>query len=491
MGSKAVMAIPAAATTRRRAMAERRRGLSRSARLAVVCTVSALVFDGLFVGLVRLYHGFDVAYDSPAMHVGIDGFSALLGLTIAFLAIGRLRRGRRLADLLLAVAFSLLAVESLFLLAVPILLAHDHVTRFAAWTSTGTALLEAVLLAAAALTSAVIPWPIRRVAPIVVAIAAALVALDVAVVTVLGSRLPIPIDARLSPVGMFPLLVGNSAVLASQGALVALLALSAMGFVRKGAGSNDALAVWLGPGLIVAAFAAVNYVLFPSLYSDWVFSGDILRFAFYLLVLTGAGNEIRAYWREALATAVVQERQRMARDLHDGLAQELAFIATELERLGPQGHAPLDAIASAAERALYESRRAIEALTHPLDQPLDVAIKQTATDVARRAGARVVFELATGIEVPTQVREAILRVAREATLNAIRHAHASTVRISLNNTGWTELRIEDDGCGFDLAAPKASGFGLISMPERVEALGGNLTLRSEPGAGTTVQATLP
>ena len=172
---------------------------------------------------------------------------------------------------------------------------------------------------------------------------------------------------------------------------------------------------WFAAGAILAAFASLNYLFFPSLYSDWVYTGDFLRLGFYLLVLVGTGREIQTYWRRLADVAVLEERRRIARDLHDGLAQELAFIAAETR--GPAS--------KAAERALDESRRAIAALTRPVDEPLHVALVQAAEEVAHRVGTQIRFEGETVSTVPGDTREALIRIVREAVTNAARHGGAA------------------------------------------------------------------
>jgi Signal transduction histidine kinase len=97
--------------------------------------------------------------------------------------------------------------------------------------------------------------------------------------------------------------------------------------------------------------------------------------------------------------------------------------------------------------------------------------------------------------VTPEVREALVRIAREAVTNAARHGDAGLVRVELENGTGIKLRIVDDGRGFDAAAAtrqrRSGGFGLVSMSERARAVGGVLHVASERGAGTTVEVELP
>jgi signal transduction histidine kinase len=272
----------------------------------------------------------------------------------------------------------------------------------------------------------------------------------------------------------------------------ALYLLATVGFVRRAELTRDELFGWFALASPFAVASAGNYFLFPSLYPGWVYTADIFRLGFYGMLAVGAAREIAA-WQEQLAEAAATgERRRIARDLHDGLAQELAFIVGQtrslVEKSGEEG--PFAHIAAAAERALDESRTAIAALSRNVDDPLDVALAQAAEDVASRTGAHIRFELAPGIHVAPDVREDLARIVREAVSNAARHGEASNVTVSLSNTDGIRVSVIDDGKGFDPDAPRRRGFGLTSMRERAEMRGATVTVESQPGQGTKVEVVL-
>jgi len=184
----------------------------------------------------------------------------------------------------------------------------------------------------------------------------------------------------------------------------------------------------------------------------------------------------------------------VARDLHDGVAQELAFIASQTRWFirRPDDGQPLEQIMDAVERALDESRGAIAALSRPIDEPLDLALGQAAQDVANRIGARLQLDLDPRVEVPPDWRVALLRIAREAVGNAVRHGRARTVSLQLHEADSITLRVSDDGDGFDPEAPRSTlSYGLTSMRERTESLGGEFRISSVEGAGTTIEVVLP
>lgn len=187
------------------------------------------------------------------------------------------------------------------------------------------------------------------------------------------------------------------------------------------------------------------------------------------------------------------ERRRIARDLHDGLAQELAYVALESRRLAAlhDGFEELASIAGAAERALQETRRVMESLITLRDDPLDELIADEAEAVAARWGADVVLAIDPAINPSPPTQEAMLRIIREAVTNAARHGKARRVWIHAESDEGITLRVVDDGTGFDPSGVAGVGFGLTSMRERVEELGGELHVESLPKAGTTIEAFLP
>ena len=194
-----------------------------------------------------------------------------------------------------------------------------------------------------------------------------------------------------------------------------------------------------------------------------------------------------------MGTAVLEERRRIARDFHDGIAQELAFIALGLRQLGDRyGHDDtLRMTAAAADRAIDEARSAIAALTEPLDGSVAHSVGRATRDVAERLGDVRVEIVGSDFGTTAGEREALYRIAREATSNAIRHGAASSLRLRLNDGDGRSLRIVDNGGGFSTEAARMHGFGLTSMRERAASVGGRLLVRSFAGVGTAVEVRLP
>jgi signal transduction histidine kinase len=243
---------------------------------------------------------------------------------------------------------------------------------------------------------------------------------------------------------------------------------------------------------VLAAFARLHYFMFPSLYSEWVYTGDVFRLGFYVLLVIGAAREIARLQRGAAEAAVLEERRRLARELHDGVAQELGFIAVQAERHLAAGRATteLEPVLSAARRGVDEARRAIAALTRPVDEPLEVAISDAVEDLEHRTGARVQLDLESGVHVEADAREQLLRILREAVTNAARHADGTAVRVELRNGDALRLRIDDGGPGFDPEARRPGRHGLSSMRERARTLGADLRIDSSAERGTAVELVL-
>jgi signal transduction histidine kinase len=313
-------------------------------------------------------------------------------------------------------------------------------------------------------------------------------------VGVFEQRLPLGIvpATKLPPAGI-PHPIGAHSLLAAQLACAILFAVAAVGFTRRAESTGDDLFKWFAPSAALAAIARVNYTLFPSLYTEWVYVGDALRFGSYLLLLGGVAREISRYQRSMAEVAALDERRRIARELHDGVAQELAFVATQARLFMSSPEAvEVKYLAAAAERALDESRRAIALLAYPTEQTLDAAIVETVEELTSRAGSSPRFLVEPDVTVLPHTRETLLRIVREAVTNAHRHGHANLITVELSNSSGIHLRIADDGQGFDpTEVDDTSGYGLSTMRARVRSLGGEFSIESRPAVGTTVQVDLP
>jgi signal transduction histidine kinase len=436
------------------------------------------------------------AYESLELHVALESAQGVVALVLCYLSLGRLRATMRLRQLLLTVAFAAFAATNLFVSALPVALERETV-GYAMWLAAMLRLLAAVALAAAAV------FPDRTVrsdglARRVAAASILGVAIVVVAAAVANSTLTDLVDPALSPEeSRRPLIAGHPVAVAIQITSTAAMAIAARAFLGLAQRTGDDLFRWLAAGATMGAFARLNYVLFPSLYTEWFYTGDLLRFGSYVLFLVGAAREVGKYWREHAQVAVIEERRRVARELHDGLTQELSFIRSQLAPAAARrvSDETLRHVAEAADRALVESRKAVDALTDDRsDRSLADDLRRTAETVAVREGVIVTLDVPPKLAavVPTVATE-LERIVREAVVNAVRHGRASVVALSLDVAGTAlVLEVNDDGVGFDIQSPAGGpGFGLVSMRQRAAALGGSLHMESCPGRGTTVRVLVP
>ena len=205
--------------------------------------------------------------------------------------------------------------------------------------------------------------------------------------------------------------------------------------------------------------------------------------------------------------AVLDERNRLAREIHDSLAQGFTAIIWQVnaalatvEAGGKQASQALQPVRDLARDGLAETRRSVWDLrAGPLgSRTLGEVLEQETEKINKGGDIQTSFAL-SGEEraLPPGIEAAFLRICQESLANVLKHASATQVTVTLAfDDSQIRLAIRDDGVGFDPSAPRtrdreSGGFGLINMRERARLLGGELTAQSEPGQGTLVEAVLP
>lgn len=222
--------------------------------------------------------------------------------------------------------------------------------------------------------------------------------------------------------------------------------------------------------------------------------GDLLSIAVERARLSDRGARLGA----------VEERNRLAREIHDSLAQGLTATALQLESADslledgsypPSIRRPLRRALSLTQSNLEEARRSVLDLrAAPLEgRPLAAALKALADRWEAEHGVSTRFKVINaGHPLPSSVEVAIYRICQEALSNVARHARAGRVTVRLVATPEeVRLSVEDDGRGFDASSVPGDRHGVLGMRERAEALGGFLETRSVPGGGTTISAAVP
>ena len=212
-----------------------------------------------------------------------------------------------------------------------------------------------------------------------------------------------------------------------------LFAGASVKFTLLGCDEDDRFLCWLGTGCTLAAVASLDYALFPSLSTSWLHTGDVFLAATFAAWAVGAAEEISSYWAEMARLARVEERRRIARDLHDGLAQELAFLVTHSKAPPPRRERPdwLPQLRAAAEARPRRVARAITALGTDPSLPLDADLGRTAHDIAARSGARVMIDVNDRVVLDPGQQEALVRIVREAVTNATNHGRATMIAIDV------------------------------------------------------------
>jgi signal transduction histidine kinase len=203
-------------------------------------------------------------------------------------------------------------------------------------------------------------------------------------------------------------------------------------------------------------------------------------------------------YEEVAAGAVIEERSRLAREIHDGLAQHLAFLKMRVSWL-KRSPAALDVgqlidIEGVLETALTEARTAITTLrAEPIGTSTAEAIASYAREFGEVSGLNVDVDVEEGvIEVGPKARVELMRVVQEALNNVRKHAHAENVLIHIESrNGGMEVAVHDDGAGFTLKSELQGHFGMDIMHERTESIGGELEVVSAPRRGTKVRVWVP
>jgi PAS domain S-box-containing protein len=223
----------------------------------------------------------------------------------------------------------------------------------------------------------------------------------------------------------------------------------------------------------------------------WNESGEPIR---ALGVVTDIDDRKRAE-----AASILEERNRMAREIHDTLAQAFTGILAQVgaakqvltdDLEAAQAH--LDLIKELARTGLIEARRSVVALRPQLleEGSLQSALHRLVAQIRSAATDTTLYYETEGAvyTLPTEIESNLLRMGQEALTNAIRHANADEIRVELvYDRDRVCLRVRDNGQGFGVGSiPASEGFGLLGMSERAERIGAQLTIRSQPGQGAEI-----
>jgi signal transduction histidine kinase len=416
------------------------------------------------------------SFTLPELGLVLKTVMAFAGGIIALLAgIRYAVEGRRL-DLFLCAGF-LVGAASIAGFGIGPMLNGHPVHRPEAWAEVVGRLIAWIFIAAA-------PFVRGRSGPKALANTAvgALLLLLVAWIALRSSASALP---AIDPNSETPMLLTGSR--AAQ-ALLNLLAL--VGFGKRFYEQREDLDRWLALGATLMLFASLHYVFTPVLAQGSVSRADFLRVLAYALLLAGVW---RAISFAEFGRAVAEERARVAREIHDGLAQYLFAVsthATMLEQGAPQAET-LAKLKSAADAAQQEARFAILALsTASGTAPFDSALRRYVEFLTADGLLEVDVEIDPAVRLAPDEQIEVFRIVQEGLANVRKHANATCAEVVIglrDNERFVSVR--DDGEGFD-GLSTAAGQGLKNIRARTESIEGGFTLTSRPGRGTALEVVL-
>ena len=211
--------------------------------------------------------------------------------------------------------------------------------------------------------------------------------------------------------------------------------------------------------------------------------------------LNQMAKQLRHLLRTRQDLAALDERNRLARELHDSVKQQMfavsIWVNTAKTLIGQDEHAARSHLVE-AEKLIRQTQQELRSLIHQLrpaaleGKDLAHALEDYVKVWQEQTGIAAEVEAPGGQQVTPVIEEAFFRITQEALANIARHSQASAMKLSLECGETVTLSIRDNGCGFEVRLADRQGVGLSSMRERVQALGGHIDIRSEKGHGTTI-----
>jgi signal transduction histidine kinase len=430
----------------------------------------------LFLTHVQSHSG----YALPHLKLVLETAGGLAAGLVALLAGVRFATERRRFDLLLCLGFFVASTSTAAFVLAPAIAEHD-LTRAEAWTGVVSRLFAWTLIAAAPFARGVVSSSRRTLGKWLLFLIVALGSLWLLMHSI-ESSLPALVPAgNDSPPFLLTFAYSTNAFL-NLAAIV--------GFGLRFRDRLDDLDRWLAFGASLMLFSSLHLVFTPLLGNVEVSPGDFLRVLGYGVFCVGVWRAIRA---AEFGRAVADERSRLAREIHDGLAQYLFAVSTHATLLEQGGSASelVPKIKYAAAAAQQEARFAILALSSAGGSaPFDAALQRYIDLLTADGALEVELEIDPRMRLDPDEQIELFRIVQEGLANVRRHAHAqrACVRIEQRD-GRRVVTIVDDGDGFD-RGEAAGGQGLRNIRSRIGTIGAVLSLRTSPGRGTALEVTL-
>jgi signal transduction histidine kinase len=427
--------------------------------------------------LVATSESLKSAYELHDARLAFDTAIALVATFVCVLTSIRFLVEGRTRDLLLAAGFWSIALGTVAFGLVPVL-GGGSLGPSAAWQLMGARLLGAALIAIA-------PYVDGRMSARRGALVSAGAGVGVILAAAAATVRPTPRSGLEQTAAIDGSDVRLAAVLLAGLWLVALV-----GFALRYRRHGRDLDSWMCLAATLAFFADLHLVLTPVVSSDLVLQGDFLRVVAYGVLLVGVW---RAVGDAEFGRAVADERARVAREIHDGLAQYLFAVSTQVSML--EGGAPLEEVLPrlkrAATSAQQEARFAVLALSSAGGSArFDSALRRYVEVLTADGELDVELDVDPQVKLAPDEQIEVFRIVQEGLGNARRHAGAQRAEVSISHrTGRRVVTVSDDGVGFD-EAQVTTGQGVDNMRVRAAAIEGELTLRSRPGRGTAIEVVL-
>lgn len=417
-------------------------------------------------------------HELPNARIALDTTVAIVASIVALLAAIRFLVEGRGMDLLLAAGFLAIGLGTALFAVAPVV-ALNELAPVEAWAAIGAGLIGAALLALA-------PFVTRRVAKRKRALVATVTTVAVALLGVWIDSRVLRLEFDTGPGSG----VLSAPVIVAYALLTVLSLIAVVGFGLRYRRHGRDLDSWLTLALTLVVFADLHYVLAPARSSDYVLQSDLLRILAFVVLLAGVW---RAIGSAEFGRAVAEERARVAREIHDGLAQYLFALSTQVSMLesGAMLEEILPRLRFAVTGAQQEAQFAVLALSSAAGSaPFDSALKRYVDFLVADGGIDVEVQIDPRVTLAPDEEIEVFRIVQEGLANARKHAEARQVEVSILQQGDRRIvRVVDDGTGFDNDDPGA-GQGLKNMRVRAAAIQGVFSLRSSPGKGTAIEVVL-
>jgi signal transduction histidine kinase len=441
-----------------------------------------IVLIGLLAGAVGVFASNPAiprTYALPETRLLLNMTIGLAAALVAVLTGVRFSIEGRRFELFLCAGFGVTAVSEIFFSVAPVL-GGQPLHRTEAWAGTAVSLLGALLIAIAPFSRGRARSRFRAYGFVVLLLASP--ALVWLACRGLGDNLPPLRDAAR---GEQPYLLTTAL---SSHALLSLIAL--VGFGLRYRTDREDLDRWLALGATILLFAKLSQLFTPLLSGRYVSQGDFLGVLSYIVLLVGVWRAMRF---AEFGRAVADERARVAREIHDGLAQYLFALSTHASRL-ESGADPAKIVPRLKEAALaaqQEARFAVLALSSASgNAPFDAALRRYVEFLTADGELDVDLEIDEGVRLGPDEQIEVFRIVQEGLANVRKHSSSNHAEVTIGErSGARHLTVRDYGSGFEVPEGGA-GQGLRNIRTRVASIGARFDLVSTPGEGTALEVVL-